>query len=72
MTVKDLKASAKASALSRGHDMKRFHRDSYWIRTHLSACRRCEMTVYVCENPAANETNIFGPAVAQDCDGKGA
>ena len=70
-TLETLKHSAKASALNRGHDMMRFHRDAYWTKTHLSACRRCEMTMYVLENPMANETNIFGPAVAQDCDGKG-
>jgi len=70
MTLKDLKDSAKASALARGHDMKRFHRDTYWTKTHLSECRKCRMTVYVLENPMRNETNIFGPAVAQDCDGR--
>ena len=64
-----LKKSAKTSAVSRGHDMKRFRKDGYWANTCISECRTCGMTVYVVRNPALNETNIFGPAVAQNCDG---
>lgn len=64
-----LKRSAKESAVAYGHDMKRFHKDAYWDKTFLSECRACGMVVYAVKNPAMNETNIFGPAVAQNCDG---
>jgi hypothetical protein len=67
-TLEALKKSGKESATTRGHDMVKYHKDNYWINTHVSYCRKCGMDVYVTGNPAANETNIYGPAVAQDCD----
>jgi len=63
-----MKKSGMESAESHGHSMKRYHRDGYWLNTWIAECRECGMTVYACKNPMPNETNVFGPAVAVDCD----
>lgn len=70
MTLKDLERSAKASTDGRGHVMTRFHRDAYWRRVWISTCKTCRRVVYIEETPMANSTNIFGPAVSENCDGK--
>ena len=64
MTLMDLKQSATQSTLTRGHKMAPW---SDFIACSRCACKVCGMEVTVTPNPAANDTNIGGPAVALTC-----
>ena len=65
-----LKASARESALWRGHDLARFHpldtRGDGRVTTYAE-CRRCPAAVWVLPRPDANECEIAGGAVSLNC-----
>lgn len=68
--AKPLMASARSSAKARRHDMTPFRRDNTppdGGERYLSHCRTCDMQVCVRPNPAPNQINIGGEAVALDC-----
>lgn len=67
--VEKFKGEARAASERRGHEMGRFRRRDFW-GTPYAACGSCGMEVDVVPNPAPNETNVFGEAVAVDCGGE--
>jgi len=61
-----LRKEALESCNSRGHTMKPFSRKYRNVWT--SECKLCDKGVYVCGNPAPNEIDISGEAVALHCE----
>lgn len=64
-----LRREAREGATGNGHLMKRYRRREFW-GTPYAECARCGATVDVCDNPAPNQTNISGDAVATFCRGE--
>jgi hypothetical protein len=70
MRVAMLKAEARKSAEWRGHDMAPFKDATGFVKSRpvfRSTCRKCGMHVDVSTNPAPNEIDIGGSAVALNC-----
>lgn len=66
--IERLRQEALKSCKSRGHRMKPFSRRCrYWWD---SECKVCGMGVFVSDNPAPNDIEISGEAVALNCEGK--
>jgi len=63
-----LRKEANESALWRGHSLKWPKHEG--PRGAIGVCRKCGKWVQVLTKPAANETDIGGPAVSQDCTAK--
>ena len=68
MSLKTLKTEARRSCAGRGHLMPPFRQDDYWKDKFYSNCRQCDAQVIVNLNPAPNEIDICGEAVAIGCD----
>jgi hypothetical protein len=66
--LRRLKKSAMESCIFRGHKMNKF-RGSVWSTKHNSLCTECLMRVTVNLNPAPNDIEIGGEAVALNCRG---
>ena len=66
--IRRLKESAMESCRFRGHSMNKF-RGSVWSTKCSSLCSDCFMRVTVNPNPAPNEIDIGGEAVALNCRG---
>ena len=70
MTRPTLNRKARAAALARGHSMTPLRGDRFWGASKVFAqCRDCGAGLTVAYNPAPNETNIMGEAVALNCPG---
>lgn len=65
--LRRLKVSALESAQWRKHKMGRFYRDSFWASKRHAECKACTMSLTVNTNPAPNEIDICGEAVALNC-----
>lgn len=63
-----LKSEARQAATQQGHELKRFRfiRESY-ASAHY---KHCNMAVVVCDNPAPNDIDTAGQAVALNCKEK--
>ena len=68
-TLRTLKQSARESATWRGHVLTNFKQYSHG--TYLAHCKVCTAWVQVLINPAPNQIDIGGPAVALTCPVKG-
>lgn len=66
-----LRRSAREACKGRGHDMAPFQQHGGGLLKHkprqYSECRRCHMWVEVNADPAPNEIDIGGSAVAVNC-----
>ncbi|KKM28216.1 hypothetical protein LCGC14_1566830 [marine sediment metagenome] len=62
-----LKCEAKEAATRRGHDMKRWERNTFFTAQWGTRCRKCGAGVWVNLHPLPNETEIVGPALAVGC-----
>jgi len=67
MTMLELKTSALDSAMWRGHLMGKW--ESHGAKYSASECLKCGALVTVNTNPAPNEIDICGEAVALSCTG---
>ena len=67
MTLSELKTSALQSTTFRSHKMAAW-RD--FLACSRATCTKCGMEVTVTPNPAANDIDIGGPAVALTCNPK--
>jgi len=68
--AKRLMASAHLSAKARRHEMVPFRHDKTAPdggERYLSSCRNCDMQMCVKLNPAPNQIDIGGEAVAINC-----
>jgi hypothetical protein len=64
MTLSELKTSALKATTFRGHKMAPW---SDYLAVYRCACKVCGMEVSVTPNPAPNDIDIGGPAVALTC-----
>ena len=64
MTLSELKTSALKATTFRGHKMAPW---SDYLAVSRCACKVCGMEVSVTPNPAPNDIDIGGPAVALTC-----
>lgn len=67
-----LKTEARATCKARGHEMTPFRlaigvSKREW---YASECKVCNAWVFVINNPMPNETEISGPALAENCPGR--
>lgn len=62
-----LKRSARKSATWRDHDLGKWEKADYW-GSPVATCKRCGMKIYVDANPPANGIDIWGEAIALDCE----
>ena len=62
-----LKLQALESCKFRGHDMKRFRQNSFYLNRHESSCKKCGMYVEINRQPMPNQIDIGGTAVALHC-----
>ena len=68
--IERLRKEALESCEWRGHQMRKFERAQKWLRgsqNGLSMCQTCGAWVVINANPAANDIDIGGPAVALIC-----
>lgn len=65
--IERLRLEALESCTFRGHDMGRFKTHDYWKTMKCAHCKVCDMQVAVNSNPAPNDIDIGGEAVALDC-----
>ncbi len=63
--IERLKLEAKESATCRGHRLSRF--SHYTPSNAVATCQDCPAEVQVLSQPAPNEIDISGEAVAIDC-----
>ena len=63
-----LRYKAQVACKLRGHDMRPFEQSDWYKATkRYSTCCRCDMQVAINAQPAANEIDIGGEAVALNC-----
>ena len=60
-----LKASARQSAVSRGHPLSNFKKVG--PHTYGAGCPKCGVWVQIDTDPPPNGIDISGPAVARNC-----
>lgn len=65
--INQLKKSAQASAIWRKHTMTKWKKDGGLF---YSTCKVCGSIMWVIPNPATNEINICGSAIAVNCTTK--
>lgn len=73
MKIETLRKNARASAKWRGHAMKKFIRYGGSVpnkTNYYSECKICRAYMIVNLNPAPNEIDIGGSAVAINCKGR--
>lgn len=64
-TLTALSREARRSTDARGHEMPPFARVTDTL--YRSACRTCGAEADINSKPAPNQTDIAGPAVAENC-----
>lgn len=65
--IERLRREALESCGYRGHAMGLFKTHDYWKKIRYAHCLICDMQVMINSNPAPNEIDICGMAVACDC-----
>ena len=72
MKINRLKEVARECCEWREHSMGNFKETGVrgtWDHLFTARCKRCGMHVYVEPTPAPNSIDVFGEAVALDCEG---
>jgi hypothetical protein len=66
--VEENKREGREAATWRGHNMTRYRQGGdLWTKCHISTCITCGAEVRVLENPAPDEIEVIGDALATDC-----